>query len=111
MSGQAGGNIVNVGASRLRGAYLAQRSAYSASKEGLMALTRAAALEFAPSCIRVNAVCPGRVQPDSGEGLEEGMGLGVTAAAVADAVLFLCSNDSKFVTGEVIYVDAGAGMD
>jgi 3-oxoacyl-[acyl-carrier protein] reductase len=110
MSEQVRGSIVNLGASHLRGTSLAQRSAFAASKEGLLALTRAAALEFAPNNIRVNAVCPGWVKPDQGEGKVEEQGRWATSAAVAEAVLYLCSEAAAFVTGEVIYVDAGAGM-
>jgi NAD(P)-dependent dehydrogenase (short-subunit alcohol dehydrogenase family) len=110
MQEQGGGRIVNLGASRLRGKDLAQQPAYAASKEGLLTLTRAAALEFAPYNIRVNAVCPGRIryaqdepEPDQGP-----MVPWVSPAAVADAVLYLCSSEAQFLTGEVIRVDAGA---
>ncbi|TFH32976.1 MAG: SDR family oxidoreductase [Anaerolineales bacterium] len=115
MTEQAGGSIVNLGAHRLRGAYLAERSAYAASKEGLLALTRAAALEFAPNNIRVNAVCPGEVRHEPMNGSTDahratgGPSRWVTPEAVAEAVLYLCSEDAKFVTGEVLTVDAGAG--
>jgi 3-oxoacyl-[acyl-carrier protein] reductase len=110
MQAQGGGRMVNIGASRLRGEDLAQRPAYAASKEGLLALTRAAALEFAPYNIRVNAVCPGRMRYDQDE-QEPDQRPGapwVTPDAVADAVLYLCSSEAQFLTGEVIHVDAGA---
>lgn len=110
MSEQAGGSIVNLGAGRLPGAYLAQRPAYTASKEGLLALSRTAAIEFATHNIRVNVVCPGQVRLASEEEVTEKPGRGVTPAAVADAVLYLCSDDAKFVTGEVLTIDAGARM-
>ena len=110
MSEQAGGSMVNLGAGRLRGTYLSQRSAYTASKEGLLALSRAAAIEFAGHNIRVNVVCPGLVRQESNEGANATPDHGVTPEAVADAVLYLCSNEAKFITGEVIHVDAGGGM-
>jgi NAD(P)-dependent dehydrogenase (short-subunit alcohol dehydrogenase family) len=110
MQEQGGGRMVNLGSSRLRGEALAKRPAYATSKEGLLALTRAAALEFASYRIRVNAVCPGRIRydqdkPEPDQRPDEPW---VTPNAVADAVLYLCSPEAQFLTGEVIYVDAGA---
>jgi len=110
MSEQAGGSMVNLGAGRLRGTYLSQRSAYTASKEGLLVLSRAAAIEFAEHNIRVNVVCPGQIRQESNEGLNATPDHGVTPEAVANAVLYLCSDEAKFITGEVVHVDAGGGM-
>jgi NAD(P)-dependent dehydrogenase (short-subunit alcohol dehydrogenase family) len=94
--------------------------AYTASKHGLLGLTRAAALEYATRGIRVNAVCPGvirtamverftggsaeaEVRLVSGEPMER-MG---TPEEVASAVLWLCSEGAAFVTGHPLMVDGG----
>lgn len=110
MSEQAGGSIVNLGAGRLPGAYLAQLAAFATSKEGLLALSRAAAIEFAEHNIRVNVVCPGHVRQASREGVAVTRDYSIRSMAVADAVLYLCSDRAKFITGEVIHVDAGGEM-
>jgi meso-butanediol dehydrogenase/(S,S)-butanediol dehydrogenase/diacetyl reductase len=98
-------------------------AAYSASKGGLIALTRQLAVEYAPDGIRVNAVCPGVVdtpllrrlaaaEPDSTaelRRLSEGQLLGRlgTPEEIAAAILFLASPDASFLTGAVIPVDGG----
>jgi pteridine reductase len=87
---------------------------HGASKAGLAALTRAAAMELGPN-VRVNAVAPGAILPppgtaaDSPEWLERGRALPVgqtgDPADVARAVVFLAQN--PFVTGTVLHVDGG----
>jgi NAD(P)-dependent dehydrogenase (short-subunit alcohol dehydrogenase family) len=94
--------------------------AYVASKHGVVGLTRAAALEYARSGIRVNAVCPGVIrtamvervfekQPDMEAQLAaaEPIGRLGTADEVASAVVWLCSDAASFVTGQAIAVDGG----
>lgn len=95
-------------------------SAYVAAKHGVVGLTRTAALEYATQGIRVNAVCPGvidtemvaRVTGDSPD-LEaalltsEPVGRMGRPAEIADAVVWLCSPRSSFVTGQAIAVDGG----
>ncbi len=104
-------------------------AAYAASKGGLLALTRAMALELAPSGVRVNVVIPGAVDtPMLHEGLDrghlEGESQGEALAAlqartplgrvgqpreIARAILFLAdSEQSSFVTGQALVVDGGA---
>ncbi len=103
-------------------------AAYAASKGGLVALTRAMAIELAPDQIRVNAVLPGAVDtPMLGEGMKRGAGSGTAAERlselarrtplgrvgrpqeIAQAILFLADEDrSSFVTGQVLIVDGGA---
>ena len=94
---------------------------YAASKGGLVALTRAAALELAPDGIRVNAVIPGAVDTamlragaarfgDAGMArVAEGVPLGRVAEPdeVARAIVFLAGPDSAYVTGATLTVDGG----
>jgi NAD(P)-dependent dehydrogenase (short-subunit alcohol dehydrogenase family) len=122
-----GGAIVNVSAvSGILGSPGA--SIYAATKSATLALTRAAALEFAGSGIRVNAVCPGIVQT---EGLDRAWqtipAVSITQAKVramqeipagrigrpgevAAAVLWLCSDAASYVTGQAIVVDGGLSI-
>lgn len=91
--------------------------AYSASKAGVIGLTKALAKEVAPSNIRVNCVAPGVIMTDmmssfSDEELElirEDIPMGEigTAKNVADAVAFLASDRAQYITGQVIGVNGG----
>ena len=115
----AGGAIVNMSSQALRGSLLGVH--YSASKAGLIGLTRGMALELAPHRIRVNAVAPGLVdtaQPRFGmteaaiaqAGTAIPLGRIGRPAEIAEAVLFLASDRSSFMTGEVMQVNGGAYM-
>jgi 3-oxoacyl-[acyl-carrier protein] reductase len=94
------------------------QGAYAASKAGLLGMTRALAREAGRRSVRVNAVVPGFVATDMTrhlpaaaiERLRAGECLpgGVTAAAVADAVVFLLSERAAGITGQALVVDAGA---
>jgi NAD(P)-dependent dehydrogenase (short-subunit alcohol dehydrogenase family) len=93
---------------------------YTAAKHGVVGLTRSAALEYAQAGIRVNAVCPGVIDtemvqrfthddPSAAEQLlaTEPVGRMGTADEIADAVIWLCSSESTFVTGHALPVDGG----
>jgi NAD(P)-dependent dehydrogenase (short-subunit alcohol dehydrogenase family) len=106
------GSIVNVG-SMAGQVGLAGGAAYSATKAALAALTRAWAAEFSPSGVRVNTIAPGPVY--TGAPAERIAALGETtlfgraaqADEIADAIAFLASSASSYVTGAVIPVDGG----
>jgi NAD(P)-dependent dehydrogenase (short-subunit alcohol dehydrogenase family) len=116
---QGGGAIVNTssgaGVIGIKGS-----PAYTAAKHGLIGLTRAAALDYAPKNIRINAVCPGyidtpmmaRYTGGTAEGRarvisEEPVGRMGTAEEIAQAVLYLCSDAARFVIGHAMVVDGG----
>jgi 3-oxoacyl-[acyl-carrier protein] reductase len=93
---------------------------YSASKAGLIGFTKSLAREVGSRGVRVNALAPGfietamteKIPADAKEKLKAGIPLGRTgsSAEVAAAALFLCSDLSAYVTGEVLRVDGGMGM-
>jgi NAD(P)-dependent dehydrogenase (short-subunit alcohol dehydrogenase family) len=112
MKAQMRGKIVNI-SSR---AWLGQ-SNYSASKGGVVSLTRTLALEFARFQINVNAVAPGLIDTpmtrsmpaDARERLLRMQPTGKmgTVQDIAAAVEFLASNDAQFISGQVLHVDGG----
>ena len=88
--------------------------AYDASKGGIEAFTRAAALDLAPYGIRVNAVAPGSIQTgpiSDDEGRERGktvpLGRIGQPEEISAAVAFLASDDARYITGQTIVVDGG----
>jgi NAD(P)-dependent dehydrogenase (short-subunit alcohol dehydrogenase family) len=93
------------------------RSAYVASKGGVIMLTRAAALDYARLGIRVNAICPGPIDTPMVMGMSSEMrelseslvpmGRLGTAAEVAKLAVFLASEDASFITGAGFIADGG----
>jgi NAD(P)-dependent dehydrogenase (short-subunit alcohol dehydrogenase family) len=112
-----GGAIVNTASGAGLVGYPGQ-SPYVSSKHGVLGLTKSAALEYGRRGIRINAVCPGTaltpmVEAVIAQGLEEHLvalhpiGRIGTAEEIANAVLWLCSDDASFVLGHALSVDGG----
>lgn len=93
---------------------------YTASKHAVLGLTKATALEYAKSGIRINAVCPGAIETESLQGyfqlqpeVKKSMVAGHpigrlgTPEEVANAVLWLCSQESAFMVGQSLMIDGG----
>lgn len=112
------GKIINISSvSGLLGN--AGQANYSASKAGLIGLTKAVARELAARNVTCNAVAPGFIQTDMTQDLDTDtnalaanipLGRLGTAEDVAKAVLFLASEHADYITGEVIRVDGGMAM-
>ena len=93
---------------------------YSASKAGVIGLTKSAARELASRGICVNAVAPGYVETDMTRALPEQvkaqmlsqipLGRAASPQEIADVVLFLASEQSAYMTGQVLCVDGGMAM-
>ena len=119
---QGGGAIVNIASIAGRAAGLRDRSAYVASKTGLIGFTKECAREFAAHQIRVNAVCPGVIVTEMTAHLRdnaaqlqkwlEDIPLGRLGEPddVTGLVLFLCSDAARYITGQAINVDGGKVM-
>jgi NAD(P)-dependent dehydrogenase (short-subunit alcohol dehydrogenase family) len=114
-----GGAIVNISSSAVRGDPRGVH--YSASKAGVLGLTRAMALALAPHHIRVNAIAPGltdTAQPRYGNTEEQiaerareiPLGRIAQPEEIARIAVFLASEDSGWITGELIHVNGGAYM-
>jgi NAD(P)-dependent dehydrogenase (short-subunit alcohol dehydrogenase family) len=121
-AGGAGGSVINL-SSILGKVAMPGAAAYCASKGGVLMLTKAAALEWAPVGIRVNSIHPGFIDTpmvsnviqaaESGNELREliisrhPLGRLGASREIADAVVFLASDDSSFMTGAEMVVDGG----
>jgi NAD(P)-dependent dehydrogenase (short-subunit alcohol dehydrogenase family) len=117
-----GGSVINL-SSILGKVDLPEAAAYCASKGGVLMLTKAAALEWAPLGIRVNSVHPGFIdtpmvansvmlQADGNEKkallvAAHALGRFGVPREIADAILFLASDESSFMTGAELVVDGG----
>jgi NAD(P)-dependent dehydrogenase (short-subunit alcohol dehydrogenase family) len=111
-----GGAVVNMAS--LAGLIgTANLAAYVAGKAGIIGLTKVAALDYADQGVRVNVVAPGPIrtyhieaagpQAQRAAALSTPMRRMGTAAEVAQAVLWLCSDQSSFITGTVLPIDGG----
>ena len=120
MIGQGAGAIVNISSnSGLYHPSAMRFTEYVVSKAGLNGMTKAMALAFGPQ-IRVNAICPGWIRTDMVDDLDEAvhqrilaespLGRWGTPADIASAAVYLASDESSFVTGELHLVAGGRGM-
>ena len=116
MQAQGGGVIVNT-ASIAGLAGLPNACAYVAAKHGVVGLTKTAAIEYAESGIRVNAVCPGYIRTPMTEPMTQERSAAVLAQTpakrmgdpqeIAEMVVWLCSERASYVTGAAYNVDGG----
>lgn len=93
---------------------------YSASKAGVIGLTKSVARELAPRGINVNAVAPGFIETEMTDSLSQDIKESVTTQIplkrfgatkeIAEVVGFLASNNANYITGQVIHVDGGMAM-
>ena len=113
--------MVNLASSAVRGAVRGVH--YSASKGGVVSMTRALALELAPHSIRVNAIAPGltdTAQPRYGNTDAELVEMAritiplggklLTPDQIARTAVYLASDDSSATTGQVLHVNGGSYM-
>ena len=123
MQGAGGGSIVNI--SSVHGLLMAPgHMVYEAGKAAVIGLTRQLATEFGPWGIRVNAICPGHMVTERIQELmwaENPGGLRFfeqqyplrrcgRPADIANAVVFLCSDEAAFITGHALVVDGGLSI-
>jgi len=119
---QGGGNIVNIASLAGLKASLNNLS-YCASKFAVVGMTKSAALEYATKNIRINAVCPGytesalldkllSVRPDMDQRLKSVIPMKRYGQAeeIAEAVVWLASDSTKFITGQTITLDGGTSL-
>ena len=122
MRPQGGGVIVNIASIAGHSIPINLRSAYCASKAGMVGFTKECAREFAEYGIRVNAICPGVIITPMTEKLRHNEVMMAKwmqeipqrrlgqADEVAELVLFLCSASASYIAGQAIHVDGGKVM-
>lgn len=111
-----GGSIISIG-SRVATVGIPLRAHYTAAKAGLIGLTRSLAKELGPRGIRVNVIAPGVIETEEARQLPAERRAHYTRLAalgrlgqpdeVGAAVVFLASDESSYITGEVLHVDGG----
>jgi 3-oxoacyl-[acyl-carrier protein] reductase len=116
MRGRGGGSIVNIGSGSNKLAF-PRLVAYTASRGGVEMFTKVAALELGPYGIRVNCVAPGATEvertkletPDYATtwGRLAPLGRVATPDDIGQAVVFLASGESSFISGQTLWVDGG----
>lgn len=111
MASEKKGTIVNISSAAGLLSNTPGLTAYAASKGGVISFTRALAAEVAPK-IRANTVCPGMVDTPMAEGFRANVGnYALKRLAdpeeVANAILFLTSDESSYITGSALAVDGG----
>ena len=120
LAGGHGGAIVNIASTN---SFRPQphQSAYTASKHGVLGMTRNAAVDYGAEGIRINAICPGAIdtpmlraamerrgrQPEEVAGRLSLLGRFGQPDEIAQACLWLCSDESSFTTGHALAVDGG----
>jgi NAD(P)-dependent dehydrogenase (short-subunit alcohol dehydrogenase family) len=120
-AGKRAGAVINISSQAMRGAVRGVH--YSASKGGVVSMTRAMALELAPHNIRVNAIAPGTTdtaQPRYGASEAELIemaarliplgGKMLAPEQIARTAVFLASDDADAITGQVVHVNGGSYM-
>ena len=123
MLGKGGGSIINMAsvASSLHG--VVNRCAYGASKAAVIGLTKSIAADYIRQGVRCNAVCPGTIEtPSLGERIgafadpvqaradfiaRQPIGRLGTPEEIAEAIVFLASDESRYMTGQCLVVDGG----
>jgi 3-oxoacyl-[acyl-carrier protein] reductase len=113
MADAGGGIILNISAAVGQQGSMTEGVAYTATKAGLLGLTRQSARELAPYNIRVNAVCPGGFAEDDMPAAQtERLLLGQLVASedVAAAAIFLCSDLARLITGQALVIDGGTSL-
>lgn len=116
MRGRTGASIVNISSTNCINTPDPTSADYDASKAGVISLTKNFAQELAPE-IRVNSVAPGWIDTDINKDLPEdyikeeidktALGRWGRPGEIAQAILFLCSEDASYVTGSILVADGG----
>jgi 3-oxoacyl-[acyl-carrier protein] reductase len=116
---RAGGRIVNISSVSGQLGFFGQAN-YASSKAGIMALTKVAGRELAKSQITVNAVAPGFINTEMSRGMPEevtkqfisqiAVGRFGEVDDIVYAVLFLCSEAARYITGQIVHVNGGFYM-
>jgi 3-oxoacyl-[acyl-carrier protein] reductase len=121
MKQKRSGNIINIASASGKIGGIAAGAHYSASKAGVICFTKSMALNAAPYRINVNAVCPGPITTEMTDVWGEEMNKNFAEKIpfkeygqpedVAEAILFLASGRSRYITGEILDVNGGMVMD